>query len=301
LQIVSNEGATAPYTLSDLKGEQASNRVGVVNAVNALEQSKITLARLLNIPYQPDMKVTRDDVSLAIASYEKSAPEVYSEALTNMAQVKAADYRTLAAEKSVKVAKGGLLPYVSLGGGLGTSYSSAATKFSVLNEFFGPTENYVISNGTNLPLYTKQQNIKQDEFGFGTQYNNNLNAQFGLNVQIPILSRLSARNRITQAKINLRNADAVTHNTKVQLQQDVEQAHQNMVAAYNRYNILREQVDALQESFRAAEVRFNNGVINSAEYVVIKNGYDRSVVNFTQAGYEYVLRTRILDYYRGRL
>jgi outer membrane protein len=106
---------------------------------------------------------------------------------------------------------------------------------------------------------------------------------------------------VKQARIDLSNAQFVTGTTRVQLQQDVDQAHQNMTAAYNRYHILKEQVDALQESFKAAEVRFENGVINSAEYLVIKNAYDRSVVNFTQAGYEYVLRTRILDYYRGRL
>ncbi|HSC54509.1 MAG TPA: TolC family protein [Phnomibacter sp.] len=301
LQIVAGEGAVAPYTLTDLKGERASNKVAVVNAGNALEQSKITLTRLMNIPYNTPIELSRQEVDLTMANYDKSSPEVYSEALTNMAQVKAADFRTLAAERSIKVARGGLFPYVSLGGGLGTSYSSAATKYTVLNEFFAASENYVISNGSQLPVYTKQQNKSQDEFGFGTQYNNNLNAQFGLNVQIPILSRLSVRNKITQAKINRNEAQALTNNTKVQLQQDVEQAHQNMVAAFNRYKILNEQVEALKESFRAAEVRFNNGVINSAEYIVIKNGYDRSVVNFTQAGYEYVLRTRILDYYRGKL
>jgi outer membrane protein len=301
LQIVFKEGAVAPYTLSDLKGEFASNKVNVVTAVNNLEQSRITLCRLMGIEVVPAMQLSRDDVTLSMANYGASSGEVYNDAVNGMAMIKATYYREVAANKAVKVAKGTMWPTLSLNGGFGSSYSSAAEKYSVINEFYGPTDNYVISNGTQLPLYTKQQNTQKDEFGFGTQYNNNRNAQFGISLYVPILSRLTLRNRVTQAQINLRNANAVTSNTQIQLQQDVEQAHQNMVAAFKRYQVLKEQVDALNESFKAAEVRFENGVINSAEYLVIKNGYDRSVVNFTQAGYEYVLRTRILDYYRGRL
>ncbi len=301
LQIVYKEGAVAPYTLSDLKGEFASNRASVVNARNNLAQSKITLCRFMNIPYEANMGVSRDDIALGVVNYGASASQVYSEAMTNMAQVKATIFRENASIKSVKVAQGALWPTLSLAGGLGTSYSSAAEKYSIVNEYYGPSDNYVIDNGTQLPVYTKQQTTQKEPFGFGTQYNNNLNAQFGVNLQVPILARMTNRNRVTQAKINLKNAEAVAASTTLQLQQDVEQAHQNMLAAFDRYNILKEQVDALQESFRAAEVRFENGVINSAEYLVIKNAYDRSVVNYTQAGYEYVLRTRIIDYYRGKL
>jgi outer membrane protein len=301
LEIVFKEGAAAAYTVSDLKGERASNRVAVVNAGNNLEQARIELCRFMGIPHDANIKLNREDIALTVSGYDASSAEVYAESLNRMAMVKATSHREMAATKAVKVAKGALWPTVGLSGALATSYSSAAEKYSIVDEFYATTDNYVISNGTQLPVYSKQQNLKQDEFGFATQYNNNLNAQFGLNVQVPILNRFTVRNRIKQAKIDLKNAEAVTYNTSVQLQQDVDQAHNNMVAAFNRYSILKEQVEAMQESFRAAEVRFGNGVINSAEYLVIKNAYDRSAVNFTQAGYEYVLRTRILDYYRGRL
>jgi outer membrane protein len=273
----------------------------VVNATNAVEQSKIVLTRFMNIPYQSGIQLSREDVALTVETYAASPAEVYGEALKNLALVKATGYRELAAGKAVRVARGALFPVVSLGGGFGTSYSSAATMYTVVNEYYAPSDSYVLNGGSQLPVYTKQQDQRQEEFGFGTQYNNNLNAQFGLTVKIPILTGLTVRNRIAQAKINQRDAAAITSNTKLQLQQDVEQAHQNMLAAYSRYNILQEQVAARKESFQAAEVRFENGVINSAEYLVIKNSYDRSVVSSTQAGYEYALRTRILDYYRGRL
>ena len=59
LEIQNREGAIAPATLYDLKGQYANDQVNVVNTGNALETSKVSLFSLLNIPYQKD------------ASYEK--------------------------------------------------------------------------------------------------------------------------------------------------------------------------------------------------------------------------------------
>jgi outer membrane protein len=72
-----------------------------------------------------------------------------------------------------------------------------------------------------------------------------------------------------------------------------------MTASFERYNVLVEQVKNFEESFQAAEVRFNTGVINSAEYLISKNNLDRTRVNLTQAKYEYVFRTKLLDYYQA--
>src|SRR5450631_869345 len=54
LEIQNAEGAIPPATLYDLKGQYASDMVNVVNAVNALESSKINLFAVLNVPYRKD-------------------------------------------------------------------------------------------------------------------------------------------------------------------------------------------------------------------------------------------------------
>jgi outer membrane protein len=73
-----------------------------------------------------------------------------------------------------------------------------------------------------------------------------------------------------------------------------------MTAAKNRYQALVEQVTAYAESFRAAEVRFNAGASTSVDYLIAKNNLDRANVNLIIARYDYVLRTKILDYYQGK-
>ena len=72
-----------------------------------------------------------------------------------------------------------------------------------------------------------------------------------------------------------------------------------MISAFEGYKILLEQVNAYTESFRAAEIRFNAGVGNSVDYLTAKNNLDRANINLINAKYDYVLRTKILDYYKG--
>ena len=103
------------------------------------------------------------------------------------------------------------------------------------------------------------------------------------------------------AKINVKNADLVAQTTKTQLQQSIEQAYVNMISAANRYKTLLDQVSAYTESFHAAEIRFNSGVGTSIDYLTAKNNLDRSNINMITSRYDYVLRTKILDYYQGKL
>jgi outer membrane protein len=46
-------------------------------------------------------------------------------------------------------------------------------------------------------------------------------------------------------------------------------------------------------------VRFINGVSNIVEYITSKNNMENSELDLSQTKYEYLLRIKILDYYRG--
>jgi outer membrane protein len=61
---------------------------------------------------------------------------------------------------------------------------------------------------------------------------------------------------------------------------------------------LKEQLTYFEESYRSAEIRFETGVINSTEFLLTKSNLDRTKISLTQAGYEFILRREVLDYYR---
>lgn len=302
LALLNKEGAVAPFTYTDLKGQYASDEVSVVNATNSLQASKLSLAQLMNIPFDNNMELERINVNEALALYEGSTDKIYEEALVKLGIVKAADLRKESAAKGIKVARSNFYPTLALFGGLQTNYSSLAQLTQITGEAFAPSNDaYVTVNGTNLPLNVKQQITKSLPFGIGRQYNNNLSTNFGLALQVPIANNLRARNQVKLAKITFKNTELIADNTRIQLRQNIEQAHFNMTASYNRYQSFQNQVAALEESFKAAEVRFENGVINSVEYLQVKNNLDRARINLTQAKYEYVLRTKVLDFFQGKL
>jgi outer membrane protein len=73
-----------------------------------------------------------------------------------------------------------------------------------------------------------------------------------------------------------------------------------MLNAAKRYEAGNIQVFALEESFRASESRFNAGTIDFVSYNLQKTNLDKSKLSLIQAKYDFVFRTKILDFYQGK-
>lgn len=300
MNILVTEGAAANYLLADLKGQFANEQIAIINASNALQQSKLSLCQWMNMDYNAGLQLEKTDAEFESAVYAASATEVYQSSLQNFASVKANTLKLKSAEKGIAVSKAGFFPVLRFSANLGSSYSSLAETLIPTTITEVPTGSYVLQSGNQNPVLRQQQNFSSAKTGYTKQLNNNLGTFAGINLQIPLFNSFQTRNNIKLAKINYKNVQLTADNTKRQLHQNIDQAHLNMTAAYEKYKVLTEQVKDFEESFRAAEVRFNNGVINSAEYLISKNNLDRTRINFAQAKYEYSFRTKVLDYYKGK-
>ncbi len=67
----------------------------------------------------------------------------------------------------------------------------------------------------------------------------------------------------------------------------------------NSYMSADKAVKALEESFKYAEVRYEQNVINSVDYNNIKTRYTNAQSEKLRAKYDFVFRTKILDFYMG--
>jgi len=299
LEIENSMGAIPPATLYDLKGQYANDQVNVVNAINALEVSKVTLFSVLNIPYQKDASYEKVNMTADVSDLNSSSDSIYQVALQTIPNIRATDLRVQSFQKSIAVARGKLYPTLFLYGSLNSNFSSIATSPIPGTDFQQNTGGYVDVTGTTYPVYVNS--LQTQKTSFGDQVKNNRYQVIGLQLNIPILNYLSARNNVKTAKLNYQNAKVLSTASRNQLQQQVEQAWQNLRAAYGLYKGYLEQVKAYGESFRTAEIRFNNGVITSVDYVIAKNNYDRANTNLSFSRYNYIFRTKILEYYQGRL
>lgn len=301
LDVLNNQGAIPPAQLYDLKGQLANDELGIVNNQNSLNASKLALAQLMNVPYDKDLKLERLNADQFTMLYEGDPEAIFQTAMQQLALVKAADLRTRSAEKGVKAARGNLTPTLFATGNISTAYTSAATRDVFLGTKAPQTTNgFVTVGGNNYNV-----RVITDSIGFANiraydQLKNNYGTFIGIGLNIPILNNFRARNQVSLAKIDLKNAQIVEQTTHIQLKQSIEQAYFNMKAAEERYKVLLNQVEAFTLSFRAAETRFNAGVGNSVDYLIAKNNLDRANINLVNARYDYVLRTKILDYFQSK-
>lgn len=300
LETLHASGAIAPAMLYDLKGQLSGDQLSVINVKNTLETARINLAQLMNVPYNATVQLENLGASSNPVLYDGTADNIYQTAEQQLAFIKAAEYRKQSAQKRYLAAKAQLLPTLSFNGGFGTNYSSVATRQELLNTADVATSQYVNVSGSKLPVFAPQNNYQSHKITYGDQWTNNLNSSLSIGLQIPILNGLRARSNVSQAKIAEKRTSFEAQSVKTQLRQAVDQAYVNMNAAFERYLALKNQVEDFTVSFKAAEVRFTNGVNTSVEYMIAKNNLDRSNANFVAAKYDYLLRVKVLDFYQGK-
>jgi outer membrane protein len=298
LEILNREGAISPPQLYDMLGQQKENELSVVTNLANLQSARLTLTQVMNIPYDPQIKVEQIAMEELLNQSTLPAEEIFNEATRRMAIVKAAELRKKSAQAGIKAIRGELFPTVLLSGNINTNYSSIATRDILENTIEVPSNDYVLVNGSKTPVVRNINNFNTFRIGYFDQLENNIFSNVNVGVRIPIFNSLQARNRIKQAKIDLRTVELNQQSINLQLRQEVDQAYVNMNNAWERFRVSKEQVAAYAESFRAAEIRFNAGVGNSIDYLIAKNNLDRANANLVIAQYDYILRKKVLEFYQ---
>ncbi|MFZ9145111.1 MAG: TolC family protein [Aquirufa sp.] len=260
-----NAGSLAPSNLLDLKAQLASEESNVVNFQSSLDLNKLTLIQLLIDSSITAIELHRIQVPAPSTSgYDTGIEDLYAKALAIQPLVKAADLRVQSALKGISVAKAGTLPTLSFSASMSANQSNALTMsyFDQLNN----TQNKVLSVGLNIPIFT----------------------------------RFAAKTRIAQASLQRENASIEAAKARQNLRQNIEQAYVNLNNAAMKYEAGLSQVSALEESFRAAESRFGAGTIDFVSYNLQKTNLDKARLSLIQSKYDFVFRTKILDFYQGK-
>ena len=301
LEILNKEGSIIPAQLYELRGTLANDELAVINNENAVQASKLALSQLMNVAYDKSMEVERLTADNYALNYEADPESIYQIALSQLAHIKGVELRKESADKAVKVARSQFYPTVGLGGNLGTNYSSAAAESIFLNSTQVPSGDFVNVNGTQLPVITTKSNFNTRKINYSNQFSNNYSTSVNLGIRIPILNAFRARNNVALARNDLKNTEYIAETAKIQLKQSIEQAYLNMTGASKRYTILLQQVNDFTTAFKAAEVRYNEGVSTQIDYLIAKTNLDRANINLISAKYDYIFQTKILDYYQAKL
>ena len=128
--------------------------------------------------------------------------------------------------------------------------------------------------------------------------NDNFNKYVGFNLSVPI-STVSLRNRVRTARLQRENYALQLDNAKKTLYKEIQQAWYNAAAAESKYTSSHTATVASEESFKLMSEKYENGKANAVEYNEAKQNLMKSQSDELQAKYDYLFRTKILDFYKG--
>lgn len=255
-------GKASSAEVADAKARVAQDRMTAVQTENDYRLSLLTLSQLIELDSPEGFML--ESPSTAITPSPVTPPDdIYQTALTSKASIQAAQYRLEGSKHSVRIAQSGFYPQLNLNGSLGTSY------YSTINRTFRQ------------------------------QMGDNFSKYLGLSLSVPLFNRLATRNRVRTARLQQENYALQLENAKKTLYKEIQQAWYNATAAESKYASSHAATLASEESFRLMTQKYENGKANAVEFNEAKQNLMKAQSDELQAKYEYLFRTKILDFYKG--
>lgn len=289
-------GRSAINAELDIKAQLASEKLNLVNAENQLKLSYLNLWQLMMKEPSNDDKIVKPGLTQNFDLLRPYvAADVYNNFATDAPEINAAKQRILSSSYSYKVAQGGRSPRVFINGSISTVYSES---FKSLGGFetIGTREIYRDLNGAPVVI-PYQVPTTSTISPFSEQLNNNLGRFIGIGMSIPIFNGWQTNTAINNAKANVNIAELNFKQAENNLFREVSTAITAYDAAKAQFESAKENLDAQKKSFEFAQARNNAGLINFAEFALIKNNFTRAEITLAQAQYELLFRMKTIEFY----
>ncbi len=263
-------GSLAKGAMLEIEAQMAREELQLVNDQNNLQLAYLNLYQFLDLPIAESFKVEKPKLPEIQANLTMmNSFDVFNTAINVRPEIKAAQLRVESARKQMLIAKGSGMPSLSFGANYYNNYNNQYTDLT----------------GSNI--------------SFGDQMKNNYRGSLGLTLSVPLFNRFQVKNNVSNSEIQMYDYEYQLQQARNVLRKDIEQVYTNALAALNRYISTEKAVTSMKEAFRYTEEKFNVGMINSVEYNQSKNNLTVAQSDLLQAKYEFIFRTKILDFYNG--
>lgn len=255
-------GKASVAEAAEAKSRVAQDELQVVQTRNDRQLALLDLCQLIELESPDGFDLTTPADTLTIQPLS-SPDDIFQTALLQKPAVQAAQFRLESSRRNIKVAQSGFYPQLNLNGSLGTNY------YSTINR------------------------------SFDQQMNDNFSKYIGLSLSVPLFNRFSTRNRVRNARLQYEHNELQLGQVKKDLYKEIQQAWYNATAAESKYKSSQTATIAGKEAFLLTSKKYESGKANSVEYNEAKLNHLKAQSNELQAKYDYLFRTKILDFYQG--
>ena len=257
-------GKMSRADLAQLTSQRANDEYSIVESRSQLLNYKLQLKQLLEITDEQEFDVAVPEISdERILSAIPSLQSVYEEALLSRPEIERLQLAVKSSDVSLRIAKAGWLPNVSVNGGVTTSTNSLSST------------------------------------GWGDQMKTNVSTSLGLGVSVPIYDGRSTKTAVNKAKIQQLQAQLNLLDQQKTLYTDIQQYWLNATTNQEKYKAASSSVESARQSYELLSEQFRLGLKNIVELMTGKNNLMQAQQNQLQSKYQTVYNKQMLEFYQG--
>jgi len=263
-------GSVARGNLLQIEAQAAQEEVQLITMKNQLDISYLTITQMLELKTPEGFEIVMPLINVDTASsISGKIDDIFNIAVQNRPEIKSAELRLESSKYDLKIARGGRAPRLTSSHSIGTRY----------NYIFNDT------TGSNKP--------------FSEQFKGYRNYGLGFTLSIPIVNGWQVNKNISNAKIGITSSEYTLEAARKDLYKTIQQSYADAVASLKKYTASKKAVVSSEEAFRYTEQKFKEGMVTPVDYNVAKTQLLNAQSDMSQAKYEYIFKTKVLDFYKG--
>ncbi|HUX96154.1 MAG TPA: TolC family protein [Bacteroidales bacterium] len=273
-------GSVALGNLLQIEAQAAQEELQLINIRNQLDISYLDISQLLELKTPEGFEVIVPPIAIDTnAVIGETIEDIFQIAMGARPSIKSPELMLSASEYDLKIAKGARSPRISMNHSLTTGYSDVRRKI--------------------LGLDPNTFDVLYGDYPFNEQFKDNRSWALGFTLSVPILNGWQVNKNIANSKLSIENSKYALDGAKKQLYKNIQQAYADASASLKKYAASQKAVKSTEESFRYTEQKFNVGLVTPVDYNASKNQLLKAQSDLAQSKYEYIFKTKVLDFYRG--
>ncbi|MEC4112856.1 TolC family protein [Myroides pelagicus] len=299
MQTLVDAGVVPAGDLLEAKATVAISSQRLITSENQLVMAKLNLAQLLQLESYSTFDVTDTNFEVKGEEILKHSPEEIKErAFESLMNVRIAQTNLAIAEQNVKIARTSFYPTL-------TGVYNLTTNANYLDRVTGytigsfPREIGYVEGSNAKVLAPSTVPMMGGASPFFDQLSDNLRSFVGLTLSVPIFTGFRTRNSLKLARLSKQQISNEKEVAILELEQQVFKAYTDTKNAHKSYEASVVTLESREKSLEYAKERYAVGLINVFDLNQNQNLYVAAQSDMLKSKYEYIFKTRILEYYFG--